>query len=70
MPHFYVHVLGSNKISKSLPNAHEGGVFSLCMTKDGSLLSGGGRDRKIIEWDTDLQRTGYEIEVSTNEILF
>jgi len=55
--------LGANKISKAVPNAHEGGVFSLYATKDGTLMSGGGKDRKIIEWDNELQKTGYEHEV-------
>lgn len=46
-----------------MPNAHEGGVFSVFATKDGTLLSGGGKDRKIVEWDSELQKTGFEYEV-------
>ncbi|XP_072315121.1 echinoderm microtubule-associated protein-like 2 [Eucyclogobius newberryi] len=34
--------------------AHEGSVFTLCTLPDGGLLSGGGKDRKIIRWSADL----------------
>ncbi|XP_055794885.1 echinoderm microtubule-associated protein-like 3 isoform X4 [Salvelinus fontinalis] len=34
--------------------AHDGSVFTLCMLQGGALLSGGGKDRKIIRWSTDL----------------
>lgn len=34
--------------------AHEGSVFTLCSLHGGALLSGGGKDRKIIRWSVDL----------------
>uniref|UniRef100_A0A3P8W8P0 EMAP like 3 n=1 Tax=Cynoglossus semilaevis TaxID=244447 RepID=A0A3P8W8P0_CYNSE len=34
--------------------AHEGSVFTLCKLQGGALLSGGGKDRKIIRWSADL----------------
>uniref|UniRef100_A0A6Q2XQ25 HELP domain-containing protein n=1 Tax=Esox lucius TaxID=8010 RepID=A0A6Q2XQ25_ESOLU len=34
--------------------AHDGSVFTLCMLHGGALLSGGGKDRKIIRWSADL----------------
>uniref|UniRef100_A0A8C9ZJB1 EMAP like 3 n=1 Tax=Sander lucioperca TaxID=283035 RepID=A0A8C9ZJB1_SANLU len=34
--------------------AHEGSVFTLCSLQGGSLLSGGGKDRKIVRWSADL----------------
>ncbi|XP_076145574.1 echinoderm microtubule-associated protein-like 3 isoform X1 [Alosa pseudoharengus] len=34
--------------------AHEGSVFTLCVLQGGALLSGGGKDRKIIRWSADL----------------
>ncbi|KAL0970425.1 hypothetical protein UPYG_G00241770 [Umbra pygmaea] len=34
--------------------AHDGSVFALCMLHGGALLSGGGKDRKIIRWSADL----------------
>ncbi|XP_056298181.1 echinoderm microtubule-associated protein-like 3 isoform X2 [Pseudoliparis swirei] len=37
-----------------LTRAHEGSVFTLCGLQGGALLSGGGKDRKIIRWSADL----------------
>uniref|UniRef100_A0AAR2LWF0 HELP domain-containing protein n=1 Tax=Pygocentrus nattereri TaxID=42514 RepID=A0AAR2LWF0_PYGNA len=34
--------------------AHEGSVFTLCVLQGGALLSGGGKDRRIIRWSADL----------------
>ncbi|XP_070560903.1 echinoderm microtubule-associated protein-like 1 isoform X3 [Ptychodera flava] len=35
-----------------IQHAHEKSVFALCMLADGTLLSGGGVDRKLIAWDS------------------
>lgn len=42
--------------------AHDGSVFTLCQMRNGMLLTGGGKDRKIILWDHDLNLER-EIEV-------
>ncbi|XP_048378370.1 echinoderm microtubule-associated protein-like 2 isoform X2 [Stegostoma tigrinum] len=42
---------GTNRISSAVQGAHEGGIFSLCVLNDGTLVSGGGKDRKVILWD-------------------
>uniref|UniRef100_A0A672R1J8 EMAP like 3 n=1 Tax=Sinocyclocheilus grahami TaxID=75366 RepID=A0A672R1J8_SINGR len=34
--------------------AHEGSVFTLCILQGGAILSGGGKDRKVIRWSADL----------------
>uniref|UniRef100_A0A8C1RLI2 EMAP like 4 n=1 Tax=Cyprinus carpio TaxID=7962 RepID=A0A8C1RLI2_CYPCA len=34
--------------------AHDGSVFTLCQMRNGTLLTGGGKDHKIILWDHDL----------------
>ncbi|XP_053359579.1 echinoderm microtubule-associated protein-like 3 isoform X2 [Clarias gariepinus] len=34
--------------------AHEGSVFTLCVLQGGALLSGGGKDRRIVRWSADL----------------
>ncbi|XP_065125980.1 echinoderm microtubule-associated protein-like 3 isoform X1 [Paramisgurnus dabryanus] len=34
--------------------AHEGSVFTMCLQQGGTILSGGGKDRKIIRWSADL----------------
>lgn len=45
-----------------MSGAHEGGVFSLCVLKDGTLVSGGGKDRKVVLWGYDYRKQS-EMEV-------
>ncbi|XP_070368279.1 echinoderm microtubule-associated protein-like 4 isoform X1 [Equus asinus] len=52
---------GVYQISKQI-KAHDGSVFTLCQMRNGMLLTGGGKDRKIILWDHDLNPER-EIEV-------
>ncbi|XP_059574400.1 echinoderm microtubule-associated protein-like 3 [Alligator mississippiensis] len=35
-------------------HAHEGSVFALCLRRDGSVLSGGGKDRRLVHWSPEL----------------
>lgn len=42
--------------------AHEKGVFCMCDMRSGTLLTGGGKDRRIVLWDHDL-RPDRDIEV-------
>lgn len=46
---------GMNRISHAVQGAHEGGIFALCMQRDGTLVSGG-KDRKLLSWDGNYQR--------------
>ncbi|XP_078261097.1 EMAP like 4 isoform X1 [Rhinoraja longicauda] len=41
---------GVYQISRQI-KAHDGSVFTLCQMRNGMLLTGGGKDRKIILWD-------------------
>ncbi|KAM9803929.1 echinoderm microtubule-associated protein-like 4 [Neosynchiropus ocellatus] len=41
---------------------HEGSVFCMCEMRNGTFLTGGGKDRKIILWDQEL-RAERDIEV-------
>uniref|UniRef100_A0A098M0H5 Echinoderm microtubule-associated protein-like 4 n=1 Tax=Hypsiglena sp. JMG-2014 TaxID=1550645 RepID=A0A098M0H5_9SAUR len=52
---------GVYQISKQI-KAHDGNVFTLCQMRNGMLLTGSGKDRKIILWDHDLNAER-EIEV-------
>nr|XP_006812207.1 PREDICTED: echinoderm microtubule-associated protein-like 1-like [Saccoglossus kowalevskii] len=54
---------GNNRIYYAVPGAHEGPVFGLCVMKDGTLLSGGGKDRKILAWDRRYIQTNVEKEL-------
>lgn len=53
---------GGNRISQQVSGAHEGGIFSLCVLKDGTLVSGGGKDRKVALWGYDYRKQS-EMEV-------
>ena len=44
----------------------QGAIFSICCMSDGKILSGGGKHRKIVEWNQYLQKTGQEMEVKFN----
>ncbi|XP_040207456.1 echinoderm microtubule-associated protein-like 4 isoform X6 [Rana temporaria] len=54
-------VKGVYQISKQI-KAHDGSVFTSCQMRNGMLLTGGGKDRKIIMWDHNLNPER-EIEV-------
>ncbi|XP_043916203.1 echinoderm microtubule-associated protein-like 4 isoform X2 [Protopterus annectens] len=41
---------GVYQISRQI-KAHDGSVFTLCQLRNGMMLTGGGKDRKIILWD-------------------
>uniref|UniRef100_A0A8C5T181 EMAP like 2 n=1 Tax=Laticauda laticaudata TaxID=8630 RepID=A0A8C5T181_LATLA len=38
------------------PRAHEGGIFGLCVLRNGTILTGGGRDRRVVLWGRDYQK--------------
>ncbi|KTG41402.1 hypothetical protein cypCar_00000837 [Cyprinus carpio] len=58
----YIWAKGGNRISQVVSGAHEGGIFSLCVLKDGTLVSGGGKDRRVLLWDHDYHKKS-ELEV-------
>ncbi|XP_029427947.1 echinoderm microtubule-associated protein-like 2 isoform X2 [Rhinatrema bivittatum] len=58
----YVWGKGGNRITHAVLGAHEGGIFSLCVLKNGTIVTGGGKDRKVILWDREYQK-GQENEI-------
>ncbi|XP_023223869.1 echinoderm microtubule-associated protein-like 2 [Centruroides sculpturatus] len=54
---------GANRVSRTLYNIHEGGVFTICSMKDGTYVTGGGKDRRIVEWDHTFSKTGREAKL-------
>ncbi|XP_004401025.1 PREDICTED: echinoderm microtubule-associated protein-like 2 isoform X2 [Odobenus rosmarus divergens] len=58
----YVWGKGGNRITQSVLGAHDGGVFGLCALRDGTLVSGGGRDRRVVLWGSDYSKL-QEVEV-------
>ncbi|XP_041850692.1 echinoderm microtubule-associated protein-like 2 isoform X2 [Melanotaenia boesemani] len=59
----YIWAKGGNRISQVVSGAHEGGIFSVCVLKDGTMVSGGGKDRKVVLWDHNYRKQA-EMEVS------
>lgn len=51
---------GTNTILKLVKAVHEGPIFTLCVLKDGSVVSGGGKDGRLVLLDGQLQTTGEE----------
>ncbi|GLD52777.1 echinoderm microtubule-associated protein-like 2 isoform X1 [Lates japonicus] len=58
----YIWAKGGNRISQVVSGAHEGGIFSVCVLKDGTMVSGGGKDRRVVLWDHDYRKQA-EMEV-------
>nr|CDS29739.1 echinoderm microtubule associated protein1 [Hymenolepis microstoma] len=56
---------GSNRIGHAVLGVHVGGIFALTFSKDGHLLSGGGKDCRIVQLDTNLDPTGMAVELSS-----
>ncbi|XP_006568143.2 echinoderm microtubule-associated protein-like 2 isoform X7 [Apis mellifera] len=54
---------GTNTISKIVRNVHEGSIFSICVLKDGFIVTGGGKDGKILYFDESLNLTGEEAQI-------
>lgn len=57
---------GGNRITQEVHGAHDGGVFALCALRDGTLVSGGGRDRRVVLWGSDYSKV-QEVEVRTGD---
>uniref|UniRef100_A0A0K8T6W4 Echinoderm microtubule-associated protein-like 2 n=3 Tax=Lygus hesperus TaxID=30085 RepID=A0A0K8T6W4_LYGHE len=55
---------GTNTITKIVPKVHEGPIFTLCVLKNGSVVSGGGKDGVIKMTDSDLQTSGHVIQIA------
>lgn len=47
---------GTSRISYAIAGAHEGGIFAVCMLRNGTLVTGGGKDRKLISWDRNYHK--------------
>uniref|UniRef100_A0A8C5SZS1 EMAP like 2 n=1 Tax=Laticauda laticaudata TaxID=8630 RepID=A0A8C5SZS1_LATLA len=60
----YIWGKGGNRICHAVPGAHEGGIFGLCVLRNGTILTGGGRDRRVVLWGRDYQKL-QENEVRT-----
>ncbi|XKL65549.1 hypothetical protein PGB90_008969 [Kerria lacca] len=57
-------VRGKNTILRVVKNIHEGSIFSICVLKDGSVITGGGKDGRIVQFDSNLQPTGFDAQIA------
>ena len=42
---------------------HDGPIFSICVMKDGSVITGGGKDSRIVKFDTMYRKIGVEAQL-------
>ena len=49
-------------------NLHEGSIFSICVLKNGNIITGGGKDGKILYFDASLNLTGEEAQASQGNL--
>ncbi|XP_026668685.1 echinoderm microtubule-associated protein-like 2 isoform X3 [Ceratina calcarata] len=54
---------GTNTISKIVRNIHEGSIFSICVLKDSFIVTGGGKDGRILYFDESLNLTGEQAQI-------
>lgn len=51
---------GTNAIGKFVKKVHEGSIFSLCVLRNGKIISGGGKDGRLVLLGEDLSPVGLE----------
>ena len=54
---------GYNAVTKVIRKVHDGPIFSICVLKDGSIITGGGRDSRIVKFDTLYRKMGLEAQL-------
>ena len=59
-----------NAVTKAIRKIHDGPIFSICVLKDGGVITGGGKDRKLVLLDASYKRSGVEAEVGYKNCCF
>ena len=54
---------GYNAVTKVMRKIHDGPIFSICVLKDGSIITGGGKDSRIVKFDTMYRKVGLEAQL-------
>ncbi|XP_071055971.1 echinoderm microtubule-associated protein-like 2 isoform X1 [Onthophagus taurus] len=54
---------GTNTIQKFVKNLHEGSIFTLCVLKDGSVVTGGGKDGRVQHLDSNMKKVEDDIQI-------
>lgn len=60
--------IGTNTISRLVRNLHEGSIFSICVLKNGNIITGGGKDGRILHFDASLNLTGEDAQASQRNL--
>ena len=59
----FIWVRGYNAVTKVMRKVHDGPIFSICVLKDGSIITGGGKDSRIVKFDTLYRKTKMEAQL-------
>ena len=54
---------GFNAVTKALRKVHDGPIFAICVLKDGSIVTGGGKDRRLVLFDASYRKAGSEAQL-------
>jgi len=54
---------GFNAVTKALRKVHDGPIFAICVLKDGSIVTGGGKDRRLVLFDASYRKCGSEAQL-------
>ncbi|XP_044004070.1 echinoderm microtubule-associated protein-like 2 isoform X2 [Aphidius gifuensis] len=54
---------GTNTVARLVRNIHEGSIFSICVLKNGNIITGGGKDGKILYFDESLNLAGEGVQI-------
>merc|ERR1719342_1258702 len=54
---------GYNAVTKAMWKVHDGPIFTICVLKDGSIITGGGKDGRLVKFDSNMCSTGKEAQL-------
>lgn len=61
---------GTNTLTKVIRALHEGSIFAMCVLKDGTIMTGGGKDGRIVHLDTSLSIIRSEAQVGLKHLIY
>ena len=63
MQAIFLNSFTTHSFTNSKKKVHNGPVFAICVLKDGSVVTGGGKDGKLIHFDGNYKKSDLEAEV-------
>ncbi|XP_031785900.1 echinoderm microtubule-associated protein-like 2 isoform X7 [Nasonia vitripennis] len=61
---------GTNTITKVIRTLHDGSIFAMCVLKDGTIMTGGGKDGRIVLLDISLTVIQSETQEQAQSVCF